>query len=355
VSEASRQYLYSLSLVDVEEVSETRNKAGDAPGIQTRCVAIDEAIKAVPSDLDLSNPSTFTTLPFPSLLPMPSQRFESRHVDDMDHFEYMGRDLFCELQNRIQDVSFLEEFESLYLYGTAGTGKSHLLAALAYNLVREGNRVVYIPDCSTLLLAPAETMWMALNFAFYDSAVLGTIENRYDVDALIRFMSKYQDLYIIVDQVNALESTGNDSRKATKDQVIKWLDALRFRHRHVFSASANETSNREADRKQSGFSVFRIFGGMSTDETDQWFTHYGHLIPLLSDEQRLLVEYLTGCIPLLLRCLFDVKSFDELEFKNNSSLREVASDIDIFFRTKFVSLDLLSKERYLTIMRNCYG
>jgi hypothetical protein len=256
------QYFYSLSLVHVEEVSETWNKVGDAPDIQMHCVMIHEAIKAMPGDL--SNPSTFTTLPFPSLLPMPTQRFERKNVDDMGHFEYMGRYLFCELHKRIQDVNFLEGSESLYLYGTSGSGKSHLLAALAYNLVREGSRVFYIPDCSTLLLEPAKTMWMALNFAFYDSAVLGTIRNRYDVDTLIHFMSMHQDLYIIVDQMNALESTGNDSRKAKKVQVLNWLDALRFRHRHVFSASANETSNREADRKQSGISVFRIFGGMST-------------------------------------------------------------------------------------------
>ena len=250
--------------MDVEEVSETRNKAGDAPDIQMRCVAIHEAIKAMPSDLDLSNPSTFTTLPFPSLLPMPYQRFEKKNVDNMGHFEYMGRSPFCELQRRIQNVNFLEGSETLYLYGTSGSGKSHLLAALAYNLVREGKRVFYIPDCSTLLLEPAKTMWMALNFAFYDSDVLAPIGNRYDVDKMIDFISELRDIYIVVDQVNALENAGNDSRKAKKVQVLNWLDALRFKHRYIFSASANETSNREADRKQSGISVFRIFGGMST-------------------------------------------------------------------------------------------
>lgn len=231
--------------------------------MQTGCAAIHEAIKAMPN-LDLSNPTTFTTLPFPSLLPMPTQRFERKIVNDMHHFEYMGRYLFGELHKRTQDKNFLKGNESLYLYGTSGSGKSHLLAALAYNLVREGRRVFYIPDCSTFLLQPEATMWMALNFAFYDSTdILGAIEDRHDVNAMIDFMSKYQDLYIIVDQVNALESEENDNLKAQKSLVSRWLAALRFQHRYIFSASANEVSNREADRKQSGILVFPIFGGMS--------------------------------------------------------------------------------------------
>jgi len=55
----------------------------------------------------------------------------------------------------------------------------------------------------------------------------------------------------------------NDSAKEAKVQASRWLRALRFKHRYVFSASANEISNQEADRKQSGISVFRTFGGMS--------------------------------------------------------------------------------------------
>lgn len=174
------RYFYSLSLIDIGEVSETRNKVGDAPDIQTRCVAIHEAIKVMP-DLDLSNPSTFTTLPFPSFLPMPTQRFERKSVNDMHYFEYMGRHPFDELHKRIQDENFLIGTESLYLYGTSGSGKSHLLAALVYSLVRERRRVFYIPNCSTLLLSPEETMWTALNFAFHDSNILRAMD-RHNVD-----------------------------------------------------------------------------------------------------------------------------------------------------------------------------
>ena len=217
----------------------------------------------MPDYLDLSNPSTFTTLPFPSFLPIPSQRFENKKTNGVQRFEYMGRSKFRELQKRVENENFLDALESLYLYGTSGSGKSHLLAALVYRLVREGKRVFYIPDCSILLLEPAHTIWAALTFAFYDSPVLETIGDPHDVDALIRWVANDRDIYIIVDQVNTLEPTGDDSLKKRKAQALCWLGALRFNHRYIFSASANEYSNRDADRKQSGFSVFRIFGGMS--------------------------------------------------------------------------------------------
>jgi len=220
--------------VNVGEVSGTQNEVGDGPEMQARSVAIHEAIKAM-RDLDLSNPSTFTTLPFPSLLPMPPQRFERRKVGDMNYFEYMGRNLFSELHKRIQDANFLDRTENLYLYGTSGSGKSHLLAALAYTLIRERKRVFYIPDCSTFLLGPAEIMWKALQFAFHDSNILKTIKDRYDTDELIHFISKHRDLYIIVDQVNALEDEESNTCKAKE-----CLKGLRLDHLYIFSASANE-------------------------------------------------------------------------------------------------------------------
>jgi hypothetical protein len=219
----------------------------------------------MPDNLDLSSPSTFKALPFPSLFPMPSQRFEKKVIDGIDHFEYMGRSHFHELQRLVQSEDFLNASESLYLYGTSGSGKSHILAALAYHLICAGQRVIYVPDCSNLCLGPAEQIWKALKFAFYDSAALGSTGDSYDVDAFIHLISQRQDLYIIVNQTNALEIAEDDSRGAPTLQAIHWLDALRLNHptHYIFSASANEKSNRDADRKQSSISVFRIFGGMS--------------------------------------------------------------------------------------------
>jgi len=212
---------------------------------------------------NLSDPSTFTNLPYPSLLPIPYQRLSHKEIDGITHFKYMGRSQFHELQQRIKNKNFLEGSETLYLYGTSGSGKSHLLAALVYHLIREGKRVLYIPDCYSLLLDPCQAMWDAYHFAYYDSPVLGTVGHPDNIDALIRFLAHDRDVYIIVDQVNALEFIENDRRKEKKVQVSNWLNALRFRHRYMFSASADEVYYREAYRKQHGISVIPTLGGMS--------------------------------------------------------------------------------------------
>jgi len=225
----------------------------------------------MPNDLNLSNPSTFTDLPYPSALSMPYQRFESKEINGIKHFEYMGRSQFNELRERLENKNFLEGSERLYLYGTSGSGKSHLLAALAYHLVRKGQRVFYIPDCSTLLEDPVETMWDAYHFAYNHSPDLRTTES---VDTLlINPMRNDLDVYIIVDQVNALDAKENDSRREKQVQVLNWLEKLRSKHRYIFSASANENSNREAYKKQNGISIVPIFGGM-----DQ-VRRYPHVVP----------------------------------------------------------------------------
>jgi len=66
----------------------------------------------------------------------------------------------------------------------------------------------------------------------------------------------------------------------------------------------------------------------------QWF-YSGNLLTL-SSEDRQLVEYLTGRIPLLLRSLFDFKNtaFNEQEFLNCRDLSKVNQDIVNFYRAK---------------------
>ena len=233
---------------------------GNVRDVQTRCTAIRKATQAMPDDLDLADPLTFKDLPCPSPLLLPHERFEAKEIDSIEYFEYMGRSRFRGLQECIKDRNFQKGAESIYVYGTSGSGKSHLVAALVYHLVREGRRVFYIPDCSALLLDPAETMWNAYHFAYDCSPDLRTTES---VETLINLMREDPDVYVVIDQVNALESTNTDSRREAKNRILGWLGNLRSRHRYIFSASANETSNRDAEKKQNGISVFPIFGGMS--------------------------------------------------------------------------------------------
>jgi hypothetical protein len=131
-----------------------------------------------------------------------------------------------------------------------------LLRLCITSFVKEN--VLYIPDCRALLQEPVEAIWTALRFAFYDSASLNDIKNIHDVGELIRFISGHKDLYIVVDQLNAFEVASNDASNARR--VVQ---AMKFGRRYIFSASADEETNREADGKQTDHSVLRIFGGMS--------------------------------------------------------------------------------------------
>jgi hypothetical protein len=232
--------------------------------VADKITAIYDAIQALPGDLDFSNPASLTTLPFPSLLKVPFQRFDYR-VTDLCYFQYMGRSKFTELYDWTQRDSFLRGFGSIYLYGSSGSGKSHILAALACQFIREGKRVVYIPDCGQLLKNFELDIRNALSFAFHDSQQhLKTIRSAPNLEQLFKFCEERTDIYFIVDQLNALELDSLDgSSNDKKKEVTINLKRITKRHKYIFSASANEKSYQLADSKQSGVLVLPIHGGMN--------------------------------------------------------------------------------------------
>jgi energy-coupling factor transporter ATP-binding protein EcfA2 len=176
----------------------------------------------------------------------------------------MGRSKFAELYEQTQRDSFRRGFESIYLYGSSGSGKSHILAALACQLIREGKRVVYLPDCGQLLKNFPRDLRLALRCAFYGSRHLETIDSACDLEPLLKFCEKRTDIYYIVDQLNALELGGlHGSSDDEKKEVTTKLKRITSGHMYIFSASANEKSNQIADSKQSGISVLRMDGGMN--------------------------------------------------------------------------------------------
>ena len=50
----------------------------------------------------------------------------------------------------------------------AGVGKSNILTALVFSLVKPGNRLAYIPDCRAAAKDPWNNIRIALLFAFND-------------------------------------------------------------------------------------------------------------------------------------------------------------------------------------------
>lgn len=232
--------------------------------------SIHEAIRSIGPNLDFSDPRTCITLPFPSLLPMPERFLAADFKDNMKGFQFMGRSMFSNLLEEVQSPDFLGKRHNLYLYGTSGTGKSHLLAALVCHLVRDKKRVVYIPDCLHLLEDAREYFRSALLFAFYDDDYSRcTIEGAYTMDDLFEFVRKQPrgSLYLIVDQRNTLElgpdSDEPDIDKAIKYKVWEWLRLMSAPSLYIFSAFANKQSDRDASPKQRNIKTIRLDEGMT--------------------------------------------------------------------------------------------
>jgi hypothetical protein len=84
------------------------------------------------------------------------------------------------------------------------------------------------------------------------------------MEDLFSFWGNHTEVYLIVDQLNALEQ---DSRSPHPDpmkvQATSWLNRLSVKHPYIFSASANERTYQEADEKQNATTVVKFHGGMT--------------------------------------------------------------------------------------------
>lgn len=228
--------------------------------------SLHKEIQLLPN-VDFSDPDTVITLPFPSPLCPPLGRFTIKK-GIVDTFQYMGRDIFQHILKEVEDTSFQTGRHDLYLYGPSGMGKSHLVAALVCHLIKNGKRVVYIPDCARLLEDHEAYIQEALLFAFYDDAdSVNAIMHSRAMHHLLLFVRNQpvRSLYIIVDQRNALEINehGTDMRAASKVTIWDNIDKLRKSQNYIFSASANANSVYFRDKKQINIRTINLGSGLS--------------------------------------------------------------------------------------------
>jgi hypothetical protein len=173
----------------------------------------------------------------------------------------MGRTKFKELEKHAKGVHFQHKSQDIYLFGSSGAGKSHILAAFVIQLIQEGKKVVYLPDCNNLIRNFEKSIRTALYFAFYgDPEACTAIECARGVDDLLEFSAKHTDKYLVVDQLNALES-GCDDVEA-KRQVRAWLLNMAADHRYIYSASANLRSSQDIKKRQDNIAVIQFYGPM---------------------------------------------------------------------------------------------
>jgi len=142
-----------------------------------------------------------------------------------------------------------------FFHGVLGAGKSHLLAALTCLLMREGEIVVYIPDCSDLLGNPVGYFRTALEFAYYSREHARShfkalrrevVKERIALERLSDFCNKRLEkdtAFFIVDQANAFDDeTVPGSHRVSnkkKKQIRNLLDASSAKHLKLESSSAN--------------------------------------------------------------------------------------------------------------------
>ena len=247
----------SIQMADPPSVDETK---------MNKISSIYEAIKSI-GEIDYADPDLYIALPFPSLHPLPASF--SRDIadgEDIERLRYMGRERFTQLYETVRNEDIQRGTNRLYLYGASGTGKSHLLAALVCQLVFEGERVFYIPDCRRILQSHT-FIRDALLFAFQqDPHLWATISTAKTMDALLELpdILPERSFYVVVDQFDALEIQDlTDNMSGQKWDMTTLLNRIGSGQKFIYSASANGQSTRDAIRKQSNVRSFCFLSGLN--------------------------------------------------------------------------------------------
>jgi hypothetical protein len=228
--------------------------------------ALHERLQSInPNPGQYLDPCNMIMFPFPfTFSQLPVDRFHF----SKSHFEYMGRTAFSELWDTVNELKVREGYIRLYIQGTMGYGKSHILAVLAGLLSRTGKRTIYLPDCRELLVDFMPYMQSALLCAFADplsSDERDEIRALKSQDDIIAFCRNHLSAYFIIDQMNALDedpnmdTVGNNQKAAA--QIF--LDRLTNGHYRITSTSAGHKAAVHMSKNQTGDKKLALMGGMS--------------------------------------------------------------------------------------------
>ncbi|KAA8906952.1 hypothetical protein FN846DRAFT_918946 [Sphaerosporella brunnea] len=269
----------------------------------------DDAI--VPNNLEkFCDPSNVLKLPFMYIGEVPSDRF----IVTDGCFNYYGRECFADLSKAIDSMAF-QGCRKHFLHGSLGTGKSHLLAALVCWLTKTGRSVVYLPDCRAMLQNTFTYIQKALRLTFFQHEEhRNYIQDCTKITELIDFCEKLADgeitLYFVIDQLNALDpqdETGDRYDNAKKADVRDILEMMSAHHLRISSSSANYLHGHQDRVRASGEKHSTLYEGLTTAEMAAWWEVHGDQLCLKLDlEDKLIVEQLTGRLPILLRAILAI-------------------------------------------------
>ncbi|RHZ84084.1 hypothetical protein Glove_85g77 [Diversispora epigaea] len=261
-----------------------------------------------------SDPKNFLTLPFP--FPGSDKPVDRFAINVDGFFTFMGRTEFNNVLSEIMTFRLGTGYREMFIYGTVGYGKSHILTAIACFLLRSRRRVVYLPDCRKLIVGGMDYIKSALFLTYVDDDTkTAQIDACESFDQIIKFCEELgETLYFIVDQMNALDyydGTGADSER--KRQVKEDIDRLCLNHYYIKSSSANNHTVLHFMQKQTSEKKIALYGGFDVDEIKEWWKKHNSILPTMNEMQKNQVEDTTGNIPLFLNILLESshKNFEE--------------------------------------------
>jgi hypothetical protein len=235
----------------------------------------------------LSNPKIVHKLPFPFVGSEVPVRFKLGNEAELDSeaemdseaeldneakvdneaevcWPYVGRNKFEPLVRALKKVRDSLQLTTVWLYGTQGYGKSHLLAALVCYLAAQDERVVYIPDCRALLKDPVEYVRAAMLFAWAnDITTQKEIMTLNTLEEIRDFFFSPEKVIFVIDQMNALKDSKRPTETKKRSDLCEWITCLTTRHKSVLSSSANYVEFHEQTQQQSSNFVVYAYGGLN--------------------------------------------------------------------------------------------
>lgn len=267
----------------------------------------------------LSDPKNMLLLPFPFLGPAP-HRFQ---LDNKNHFKFTGRSMFSTVYDMTKQMNTKQQ-KRVHIHGTLGVGKSYLLAALVSLLLKEGVRVVYVPDCYELCMSepPVSYLISSLATSFCKDAELGpeirtladtvldetSTSTRLEWEVLVfcNLAAKLQkNILFVVDQANTLDDSQDDRvSNKKKMEVRRLLDGLSSYHMKISSSTATYAAAKHDEFRATSEGRINLNMGMDDAEIAAWWEGYdAQNTESLSPSDKQALERLTGRMPIHLRAV----------------------------------------------------
>ena len=274
--------------------------------LYSQAKSIMEKIKALSvTPDDLADPTKWCSMPFPfpyKVLPTP--RFK---IDESGAFFYMGRVAFHGVLSSVKNT-FVGVSPKINVYGTKGYGKSHIIVAAVFSLLKEGSRVVFFPHARDFALEnPYDYLRAAIVMAFADDDdALAEIENCLTVDGLTEW-ARYQDFILIVDQLNSLEEDSKISAEQ-KLRAQRILDDLSPNRVYLRGFSANNRTSVVFANTQRSERDILLFGGFEDLELAAYLhrKQIDDIVPVISPSDLDQLKDKSGCVPMYLEQFCDV-------------------------------------------------